>query len=204
MARHQAIAAAGAAIVAALEARFPRNQFDDAALDVALRQLPEIQTAMATPPAIALCLWRISPNPNRPPSPRITGDGRRFRASLAVDLHYLMVPYGPTPEAQQRLLGWMLRAMEDLGPLVAPQLNNVLAESDVFAADETAELVMDPLPVADHLALWDRIRLLPPSANYVLRRLLIDSEEGLDAHPPVVERRFRLGVPAATAAGGAA
>jgi hypothetical protein len=201
MARHQAIAAAGATIAAALQARFPRAAFGNAALDVAMRQLPEIQTAMATPPAIALCLWRISPNPNRPPSPRIMGDGRRFRASLAVDLHYLMIPYGQTPEAQQRLLGWSLRAMEDLGPLVAAQLNNVLAEDDVFAADETAELVMDPLPVADHLALWDRIRMLPPSANYVLRRLLIDSEDMLDSNPAVVERRFRLGVPGTASAG---
>lgn len=196
MARHQAIAAAGAAIVAALNARFPSADFDNDALTIELRHMPDVQTAMASPPAIALVLWRVTPNPNRPPSPRIDELGRRFRASLAVDLHYLMIPYGRNAEAQQRLLGWMLRAMEDLGPLLASQLNNALAESDVFAPDESVDLVFDPLGITDHLTLWDRIRLLPPSANYVLRRLLIDSHDPITTHPLVTERQIRLGVPA--------
>lgn len=195
MARHQAIAAAGAAIVAALEARFPSADFGGAALNAELRQLPDVQTAMANPPAIAVLLWRVTPNPNRPPSPRIDALGQRFRASLAVDLHYLLIPYGATPLSQQRLLGWMLRAMEDLGPLFASQLNNALAQSDVFAPTESLDLVLDPLGLADHLALWDRLRLLPPSANYVLRRLLLDSDDTITTHPAVTERQMQMGVP---------
>uniref|UniRef100_UPI001A9CA5D6 Pvc16 family protein n=1 Tax=Sandarakinorhabdus oryzae TaxID=2675220 RepID=UPI001A9CA5D6 len=195
MARHQAIAAAGAAIVAALRSRFPSTQFGDADLNIELRAMADIQTAMGTPPAIALLLWRITPSSTRAPSPRVAIDGHRFKASLAVDLHYLMIPYGNSAEAQQRLLGWMLRAMEDLGPLLASQLNNALSESDVFQPQESVELVLDQLSLADHLTLWDRIRLLPPSANYVLRRVLIDSDEEITTHPAVTQRQFRMGVP---------
>lgn len=195
MARHQAIAAAGAAIVAALRARFPSAAFGGDPLAIELRHMPDATTALANPPAIAVLLWRVTPNPNRAPSPRVTPEGRRFRASLAVDLHYLFIPYGRTAEEQQRLLGWMLRAVDDLGPLLASQLNNALAESDVFGDGESLDLVLDPLGTADHLTLWDRIRLLPPSANYVLRRLLLDSEEAIDTNPPVSERRFRMAAP---------
>lgn len=195
MARHQAIAAAGEAIVRALEARFPSADFNNQPLNMVLRHMPDVQTAVPNPPAIALVLWRVTANPNRPPSPRVDPLGLRFRASLAVDLHYLMIPYGQTAEGQQRLLGWMLRAVEDLGPLLASQLNNALAESDVFEAQESVDLVLDPLSVTDHLTLWDRIRLLPPAANYVLRRLVIDSDEEITTHPPVQERQIRTGVP---------
>ena len=196
MARHQAIAAAGAAIVAALRSRFPAAQFGNDALTIELRAMADVQAALAPPPAIAVILWRVTPSATRAPSPRVDLTGRRFRASLAVDLHYLMIPYGISAESQQRLLGWMLRAMDDLGPLLASQLNNALAESDVFAPQESAELVLDPLGIADHLTLWDRIRLLPPAANYVLRRLLIDSDDEITTHRPVAERQFHLGVPA--------
>ena len=195
MARYQAIAAAGAAIVAALRSRFPVAQFGNAALSIELRAMADEQAALAPPPAIALILWRVTPSATRAPSPRIDPGGRRFKASLAVDLHYLLIPYGNSAESQQRLLGWMLRAMEDLGPLLASQMNNALAESDIFEPQESAELVLDPLGLADHLTLWDRIRLLPPSANYVLRRLLIDSDDEVTTHRPVAERQFRMGVP---------
>ena len=196
MARHQAIAAAGATIVAALRSRFPAAQFGNAALTIELRAMADVQAALAPPPAIALLLWRVTPSASRAPSPRIDPDGRRFKASLAVDLHYLMIPYGSNAESQQRLLGWMLRAMDDLGPLLASQLNNALAESDVFLPQESADLVLDPLAIGDHLSLWDRIRLLPPAANYVLRRLLIDSDDAITSHPAVADRQFRMGTPA--------
>lgn len=195
MARHQAIAAAGAAIVAALRSRFPAAQFGNDTLSIELRAMADVQTALGPPPAIALILWRVTPSSTRAPSPRIDSDGRRFKASLAVDLHFLMIPYGNSAESQHRLLGWMLRAMEDLGPLLASQLNNALAESDVFEPQESADLVLDPLSIPDHLTLWDRIRLLPPSANYVLRRLLIDSDDEVTTHRPIAERQFGLGVP---------
>ena len=195
MARHQAIAAAGTAIAAALRSRFPAAQFNNAALTIDLRAMADVQLALTPPPAIAINLWRVTPSSTRAPSPRIDPGGRRFRASLAVDLHYLMIPYGTGAEGQQRLLGWMLRAIEDLGPLLASQLNNALAESNVFDPQESLELVLDPLSIGDHLSLWDRIRLLPPSATYVLRRLLIDSDEEISLNPPVAERQIRIGAP---------
>ncbi|WP_310498221.1 Pvc16 family protein [Sandarakinorhabdus sp.] len=193
MASHRAIAAAGAAIVSLLRDHYPRAEFGGGALDVQLRQMPEIATAMAD--GIAVCLWRVTPNVQRRAlGPRTDIHGRRFRPSLPIDLHYLLVPYGKDAERQQRLLGWMLRAMDDLGPLVASQLNHFLAESDIFADTETVDLVLDPLSIPDHLTLWDRVKVLPPAASYVMRMLVLDSEKTLDEYPRVVERQFDMGV----------
>jgi len=193
MANYRAIAAASVTLCRLLADRFPRADFDDQPLDIKLRQVPEISTPMDQ--GIAVCLWRVTPNSQRrAQGPRTDIHGRRFRPSLPIDLHYLLVPYGKDAEGQQRLLGWLLRAMDELGPLVASQLNHFLAESDIFTATESVDLVLDPLAVPDQLTLWDRVKILPPAANYLMRMLLIDSEVALDEHPLVRERQFGAGV----------
>jgi hypothetical protein len=186
MANYRAIAAVSATIEGLLRDRFPAADFGGP-LNIHAYQAKDFVEPMKD--GIALCLWRVAPNISR----RATGVrtdvfGRRFKPSLPIDLFYLMVPYAETADRQLRLLGWMLRAMEDLGPLIASQLNHFLAESDVFAEAESLDLVNDPLVVADQLTLWDRIKTMPPCANYVLRMLLLDSEQRIDEFPMVVER----------------
>ena len=194
MANYRAIAAASATIQGLLRDRFPAGDFGGP-LDVALYQAKDFGNPMKE--GIAICLWRVAPNISRRSlGPRTDVFGRRFKASLPIDLSYLLVPYADDAERQQRLLGWMLRAMHDLGPLVASQLNHFLAESDIFAEAESLDLVNDPLSIADQLTLWDRIKHLPPAATYAMRMLLLDSDHDLDEYPIVVERAFDVGVPA--------
>jgi hypothetical protein len=193
MADYRAIAAASVTLCRLLADRFPRADFDNQPLDIQLRQVPQISTPMDQ--GIAVCLWRVTPNSQRrAQGPRTDIHGRRFKPPLPIDLHYVMIPYGKDAEGQQRLLGWLLRAMDELGPLVASQLNHFLAESDIFAATESVDLVLDPLPVPDQLTLWDRVKVLPPAAHYLMRMLLIDSVIPLDEHPPVRERQLGMGV----------
>lgn len=144
---------------------------------------------------IALFLWRVTPNTGRRnPGPRIDALGRRFKPSFPVDLSYLIVPFADKADRQQRLFGWMLRAIEDFGPLLATRLNNALADSDLFAQPEGLELVNEPLSIPDQLTLWDRIKTMPACANYVTRLLLLDSNVPIDENPVVVERAFDMGV----------
>jgi hypothetical protein len=192
MANYRAIAAASATILGLLRDRFPSTDFG-APLNVELYQSKDFQNPMKE--GIAICLWRVAPNVTRRAlGPRSDIHGRRFKPSLLLDLYYLMVPFAGDSERQQRLLGWMLRAMHDLGPLVPSELNHFLAESDIFAEAETLDLVNDPLTIADQLTLWDRIKHMPPCATYVMRMLLLDSDLDLDEHPNVLEREFDLGV----------
>lgn len=190
MANYRAIAAASTTLQSLLRDRYPRDAFGTG-LPVELYQPKDFATPMGE--GIAVCLWRVAPNTTRRNlPPRTDALGRRFRPSLPIDLNYLLVPFAEQAERQQRLLGWLLRAMEDLGPLVAAQLNHALSESDVFADVESVDLLNDPLALADYLTLWDRIKALPPSATYVMRLLLLDSDVATETFPLVEERRFSM------------
>lgn len=195
MATHQALAAIGAAIKGLLAERYPRAEFD--ALTVDLVQYRDIEKGLAGE-GFGILLWRIAINTQRRArGARTDVMGNRFRPSLPVDLSFLVIPYSASAEKHLRMLGWVMRALEDAGTLTATQLNHYLAESDVFAPDENVEVVCDPLSVGDHLSMWDRMRKHPPiGANYLVRMALIDSTQTVETYPAVVEREFQAGVPA--------
>jgi len=192
MARSQGIAAVSATLMGVLRDRYPRDEFGPS-LAFELYQARNFDNPMKE--GIAICLWRVAPNISRRNfGVRIDPLGRRFRGSLPIDLFYLIVPFAEQSERQQRLLGWVMRAMHELGAMAPTQLNHYLAESDVFAETEGLDAVAEPLSVADYLTLWDRLKRLPPAATYVLRMLLLDSQIPLDEYPLVEERDFDMGV----------
>jgi hypothetical protein len=193
MANFRAIAAASAAIKGLLEKDYPSTAFGGGKLNAQIYQAKNFADPMKE--GIAICLWRVTPNSSRRASgPRTDIHGRKFRPSLPIDLHYLLVPYAAEAERQQRLLGWMLRAMDDLGPLVASQLNHFLGDNDIFPPVESLDLVLDPLSIGDQLSLWDRIKTMPPCATYIMRLVLIDSERSIEEFPLVTERELQMGV----------
>jgi hypothetical protein len=191
MATYRAIAAAGAAIRGLIRERYPRGDFGT--LNVDCYQAKEVEKGI-TGDGFAILLWRVTINvQRRARGPRIDIFGRRFKPSLPIDLSFLVIPVAGAAEKQLRMLGWVMRALEDAGPLTASQLNHYLAEDDIFAPGEEVDLVCDPLSLADHLTFWDRIRKHPLSANYLMRMLLIDSEQSIDEAGIVLERAFEVG-----------
>jgi hypothetical protein len=124
-------------------------------------------------------------------------DGRRFRPSLPVDLHYMVTPWARSAGQQHRMLGWAMRMLEDLGTLSASHLNHYIAETSTFAPTEAVDIVCDPLALNDYLTLWDRLRTLPASASYVLRMAMLDSTVEISDGAPVRTRRFDMGEVAA-------
>lgn len=192
MANYNALAAIPAAIRGLLHERYPRDQFGPS-LKIATVQPKDIDGL--TDDGIAILLWRIAMNTQRRGlAPRTDLFGRRFKASLPVDVSILIIPYaGNSAETQLKLAGWAMRALADAGPISASQLNNYLAEDDVFADNEALDLICDPLALADYLSLWDRLKKFPLSVNYVARMTLIDSQQQLTESAPVVERQFDMG-----------
>ncbi len=192
MASSRAIAAAVEGVAASLRRRYPRDQFGTG-LVVDSVAPARLRDAMAED-GISVVLWRVTVNGHvRARPPRRDPAGRAFRPSLPVDLSLVIVPHAAAAQTQLRLLGWVMRALEDQPGFPAVELNQALGGADVFGPDEAAELVAEPLAVADHLALWDRLRDLPPSAFYQLRMLLLDSEEALEEGAPVLTRDFQVG-----------
>ncbi len=193
MAKHQAIAATSSALLGMLRDRYPRDEFGTS-LDFDLYQSRNFESPMRE--GFSVFLYRVSINSTvRNMAPRRAADGRRFRPSLPLDLHYLVTPWAEDGELQQRMLGWVMRFMEDMGVLTAGHLNHYVAETDVFAPSEGLEIICDPLALTDYLSLWDRLRhhRLPTSATYSVRMLALESEVRIDDGPPVQTRRFDMG-----------
>jgi hypothetical protein len=192
MATHQAIAATSAAIKQLIDDRWPRDIFDN--LETKVLALSQLDGDSVPDSGFVICLWRVTINTQRRArGPRTDKFGRRFKPSLPIDLSFLIIPVAEKADMQQRLLGWLMRMMEDAGPITAGQLNHFLAESDIFAPDEEVELVCDPLPISDYLTLWDRVKTMPQGMNYLTRLVLIDSDQMIDEAGPVITRAFEFG-----------
>ena len=190
MANYRAIGATGAALVGIIQDRYPRAEFGT--LDVELYQPGDFEAPMGN--GFSVLLYRVAINGSmRNLTLRRTPDGRRFRPSMPLDLHYMITPWAEDAERQQRMLGWVMRMFEDIGQLTASHLNHYVGETDTFARTESIDVVCDPLALADYLTLWDRLRKMPPSVTYVLRMLLVDSEAGVDEGQLVQTRQFEMG-----------
>ncbi|MFA6115187.1 MAG: DUF4255 domain-containing protein [Sphingomonas sp.] len=192
MAQHQAIAAVAAAIRGLIRERYPRDAFNT--LTVEMYQAKEIEKGL-TGDGFAILPWRVTINTQRRGrGPRVDIFGRRFRPSLPIDLSFLIIPVASSAEKQLRMLGWVMRALEDAGPITAAQLNDYLTEDNIFTVEEDVDLVCDPLALADQLNMWDRIRKHPLFVNYLVRMVLIDSNQALDDNGEVLERGFGVGM----------
>jgi hypothetical protein len=192
MAQHQAIAAVAAAIRGLLRERYPRDAFDTLTVD--MYQAKDIEKGL-TVDGFAILPWRVAINTQRRArAPRVDIFGRRFKPSLPLDLSFLIIPVASSTEKQLRMLGWVMRALEDAGSITAAQLNDYLTEDSIFSVEEDLDLVCDQLSVVDQLSMWDRIRRHPLFVNYLVRMVLIDSNQALDDTGIVLERGFGVGI----------
>jgi hypothetical protein len=144
------------------------------------------------PAGFSLFLWRVTlSSTQRNLPPRRLPDGRVMRPSLPLDLHYLLTPWAGDIETQQRMLGWAMRVLEDVTTLPAAMLNYHLAETDTFSSDESVELVADPMAMTDLFNLWDKLKHnMQTSMTYLVRNVLIDSQQQLQEYPLVQGREF--------------
>ncbi|CAG0981515.1 hypothetical protein MYXO_01882 [Myxococcaceae bacterium] len=190
MASYDAIGAVSMTLAGLIRDRYPRAEFGTAEVD--LYQAASFHHPMKN--GFSIYLYRVAVNGTvRNMSCRTTPDGRRFRPSLPLDLYYLITPWAEDTERQLRMLGWVMRFLEDQGTLSASHLNHYVAETDIFTPNESIDIVCDPLTLNDYLTLWDRLRTLPASASYALRMVLVDSTLSVDEGPPVQTRTFGIG-----------
>lgn len=179
MATHHAIAAVSLALKNALERALPKAEFPDARI-VLLRPndfAPELAIGIAD--GISLMLYRVGINgAQRNLPPRAAADGAGYRPPLPVDLHYLLTAWSTKPEIQQSLLAWAMRFLEDTPRLAASVINPPMPAPAVFRAEESVELICDPLPLESWLALANCFSpAVSASMTYVARMVQIDSDK---------------------------
>lgn len=175
MATHHAIAAVSLALKGVLERALPKAEFPDAR--IVLLRPTDFTSGIAD--GVSLLLYRVGINAaQRNLPPRIAADGARFRPPLPVDLYYLLTAWSAKAEVQQSLLAWAMRLLEDTPRLSGSLINPFMPAPAVFRADESIELICDPIPLDPWLALVNRFTpAVSASMTYVVRMVQIDSDK---------------------------
>jgi hypothetical protein len=187
LATYHAIAAVGQAVVGLLAETCPRPEFPGARFEV--YQAANFRQPMEE--GVALYVHRVGANPTRRnPPPRKTVDGRVFKQSLPLDVHFLVIPWSKSAARQHMMLGWLMRVLEDNASLGGGFINRFSAVSNTFQDSDSVEIVMDPISMQDMLAVWEVAKPnIQISASYVARFLPIDSEVLLPDPGPLVQSR---------------
>ena len=154
---------------------------------------------------VSVFLYRVVPNlSHRTPAGALRPDGRRLRPRLPLDLHLLLTAWGDEPATHNRMVGWMMRTLEDYPILPASVLNHGVA--DTFEPEEAVELVLSEMPGEELLHLWEllsngevRYRTTVP---YIARAVRIDSHRLQPGAEAVQVRQLDLGRLEATPANG--
>jgi hypothetical protein len=186
------VAAVGEALLALLAAARPTPEFASAQFE--LYQGRNFATPMEE--GICFYLHRITPGSNvRNLPPRVTADGRRFRPSVPVDLHYLLIPFARDAFKQHRLLGWAMRVLEDSRVLHASLLNQHGPEPDLFTPLESLDVLMEALPIQDIGSILEvtKPNIQQPVVAYVVRMVALDSEIEIVDADLVQTREFGMG-----------
>ncbi len=192
MARTQAIAATGQAILGLLADACPKPEFSAARFE--LYQISNFSSPMEE--GISLYLYRVAINGARRNLPPTVGlNGERYRPAVPLDLHYIASAWAQSAVKQQRLLGWAIRTLEDVPILPAGLLNNYGPEPDIFKPSETVEIILEGLNLQDWNNLWSAVKTNPPSLSvgYVARMIGIDSTVTLAEMAAVQTREFGVG-----------
>lgn len=191
MAHYYAIATVSAALRGLLADARPQPEFG--AAEVRLLQVADFQGPRPLEEGISVTLYRAAASgTHRGLSGGLDVRGRRRPAPLMVDLFYLLTAWGRSAEKQQRLLGWMMRTLEDTPTLSAALLNHYGGPDAIFEEQEVVTLSYDPLSLQDLSSVWD---VLKPnvlvSATYIARMVPLDSPLEAFEADPVQTRELR-------------
>jgi hypothetical protein len=143
-------------------------------------------------PKVSLYLYRVAlSSVRRHIGPRVDSNGKRYRPSIPLDLHYLLTAWAVDPLLQQQLLGWCIAMLDETPVLPAALLNSYRSGQEIFHQGETVELIWQPLPWADLSDVWEVAKSnQQPSASYLARMVQLDSSQALEEFPLVQTREF--------------
>ena len=192
MSSYAAIASTMEALVRLLRTSYDSSDFNGAVLDFQVYVSDDFDQPMEQ--GVSLFLYRVYHNGAvRTPPGRILPDGRRQRARLPVDVHFLATAWAPRASLQHEIAGWAMRVLEDHPILDAGLLNSY--RSGVFQAEETVTLSPTDLTVEEVFRIWEVMleHSYQLSIPYVARTLELESMRTDERYPAVQERRLEAG-----------
>jgi hypothetical protein len=194
VAKYTAIAGVAHAVLRLLDDHFPRAELANPTF--MLYHPANFDKPMDA--GFSLLLYHVGVASPQRSQVRTSTEGVRYRPSLPVDLRFLLTAWAGDAQRQMRLLGWAMRFLEDHAVLPAGVLNAY--QADTFRPEEVVELMLDPLPLGDHLNLWDKLKpKLQASVPYLARGVLLDSDREIPGGPAVQSREFPYAQPGGAA-----
>jgi hypothetical protein len=193
MADFRAIAAVSETVKFVLQDNFDKTDFDNNDLQFEIFLAGDF-SAKKLSAGVSVFLYRVYPSGNsRRPAGRLSAEGRRERPQLPLDLHFLLTAWAADASLAHRIVGYMMRVMEDFSILPASLLNSVIDEKvlpPVFHPDEAVEVVPSELINEDLLRLWQDLvqHEYELSVPYVARNVYIESRMVLTEGEPVQQR----------------
>jgi hypothetical protein len=107
----------------------------------------------------------------------------------------MLTAWARSAARQQRLLGWAMRALEDVPVLPSGVLNHYGPEPDTFLPHESVELICDPASLQDLVNIWEPFQSSQQlSVTYVARMVALDSSLELTEAAAVQTRVFQHAV----------
>ncbi len=126
-------------------------------------------------PLVGVYLYRVEHNPFAANLDWQTASATQFIAPpMALNMHYLVTPYGADELEIQQTLGEVMRAFHDK-PIVPA--GDATLSPDLAGMTEELRIVLRMLPMGEMLDLWRAFDKVPYrlSATYEVSTVLIDS-----------------------------
>ena len=184
MATTDAIACLGDTLVALLQ-----NGLDGLVLpaNVQLATPSDFQDFAPRQPAVTIFLYHVGVNGEMRNAPRrLLIDGGLRRPPLPLELRFLITPWTQVTRDAYRIIGAIAQVMNDHAVL---RFGELLGD-DVWATDDTVELILESVPVESHYDIWEPTDVpYRLSLTYLARLVAIDSAIAAGG-PPVAVARF--------------
>jgi hypothetical protein len=126
---------------------------------------------------VGLYLYRVEQNPCGANLDWQTNTPSQLQAPpVALNLHYLLTPYGPDEREIQQTLGEVMRAFHEQ-PVI--RTGDPVLSPDLLDMTEELRIVPRMLPLMEMLELWRAFEKVPfrLCATYEVSTVLIDSRE---------------------------
>jgi hypothetical protein len=148
----------------------------DQQLAITVERLTPPHQITATTPLVSVFLYRVEPNAFLTNLEwQVQSPTQLAAPPFALNLHYLITPYGPDQPQIQQTLGEVMRVFHDQA-VIRP--GHPALSADLATMTEELRIVPNQLPLADLLELWKSFSSNVPyrlSVTYEVATIIIDS-----------------------------
>jgi hypothetical protein len=153
--------------------------------DVLLSTPSEFKNFAPTRPSVTIFLYHVGVCGEMRNALRRSSSGIAQRPSLPLELRYLVTPWTQATRDAYRIIGAIAQVLHDHAVLGFGEL-----QGDVWAPEDTVELILESVPVEEHYDIWE-----PTDIPYRLSLAYLARLVGIDpavaaGGPPVAVASF--------------